>query len=590
MMFSQDKQYKLYFEFADREGNKNPLLFEEPIDIIEVFSIEEVRAGIEKIQEAVRKGYYAAGYVSYEAAPAFDKAYIVHQKSKMPLLWFGIYEKSTLNPVLNEGDMFEAGEWLPDTTIQQYHSDIAKIKNAIQNGDTYQVNYTIRLRTQFEGDDFSYYRQISKAQESNYSAYLNMGKYRILSASPELFFHWKAGEITARPMKGTSKRGNDFDEDVKRANWLYHSEKNRAENIMIVDLLRNDLGGIAITGTVEAANLFEIEKYPTVLQMTSTVTGKTYEETTLLDVFSALFPCGSITGAPKISTMKIISDLENSPREVYCGAIGYITPESEAIFNVPIRTVIIDSDSGEAEYGAGGGITWDSETSDEYQEVLAKAMLLTTSFPNFDLLESLRLENGQYDLLERHLRRMQNSADYFGFPISEQDIRDRLAGYAKEHPSSLEKVRLTVNKEGAVSIGGIIMAPMENSMPVCLAKEPICKQERFLYHKTTNRAVYDQHHSNEPDVFDVLLWNEDGELTEFTIGNLVLELAGRLYTPPIECGLLPGTMREELLTNGKLAERKLWKKDLEQASQIWLINSVRGWVPVYFDFLNQSFD
>jgi para-aminobenzoate synthetase / 4-amino-4-deoxychorismate lyase len=571
-MFNQ----KLFFEFEDQ-----PLLFENPIEIIEAYTLKDVKAGLEKVQRAARSGYYAAGYVSYEAAPAFDSAFIVHGDSKMPLLWFGIFKNPSSSPELSEGQTFKVGEWLPDTTVQQYHSAITDIKSAIEDGDTYQVNYTIRLRSDFEGDDFAFYRQLSKAQSSNYSAFLNTGKYRILSASPELFFHWKDGEITTRPMKGTCKRGRWYEEDEVNAQWLYHSEKNRAENVMIVDLLRNDLGATAVPGSVKVPKLFEIEKYPTVLQMTSTVTAKTNPETTLVDVFSALFPCGSITGAPKISTMKIISSLEDSPREVYCGAIGYITPDQEAIFNVPIRTTIIDAETGKMEYGVGGGITWDSEIEDEYQEALTKAMLLTATVPEFDLLESLRLEKGEYGLLDRHLQRLQKSADYFGFDFSEMEIRAKLAQYAENCVDGVEKVRLVVRKDGVISIEGSQLATFHDSLPICLADKPISNQNRFLYHKTTYRKMYEEQRAGHPDEFDVLLWNEAGELTEFTIGNLVMEIGSQLYTPQVECGLLPGTMREELLAEGKIKERILTKKDLAKATQIWLINSVRGWVPVY---------
>lgn len=580
-MHNHAKQYQLLFEFADRQGRKSPLLFEDPVEIIEAYSIEEVKPGLEKIQASVQSGYYAAGYISYEAAPAFDQAYAVHSGTKMPLLWFGLFKEPLRVQETKEEKRFTVGEWLPDTTFKQYRSDILSIKDAIERGDTYQVNYTIRLHSRFTGDDLGFFRQLAKAQAANYSAYLNIGKYRILSASPELFFHWKDEEITTRPMKGTCKRGKFLDEDDQRADWLFHSEKNRAENVMIVDLLRNDLGSLAVTGTVKVDSLYEIEKYPTVLQMTSTVTAKTNPGTTLLDVFTALFPCGSITGAPKISTMKIIHSLEASPREVYCGAIGYITPENEAMFNVPIRTVVIDSENGEAEYGVGGGITWDSEIGDEYEEAQTKAMLLTSSFPYFELLESLRLENGGYDLLDRHLQRLQKSAAYFGIPISEPDIRKKLTRYAQNHPNRLEKVRLVVNKEGQVLIEGGPVTPVKDAQPICLAKTPISKENRFLYHKTTYREVYEQHRPQDCDFFDVLLWNEAGELTEFTIGNLVVEIGGKLFTPPIACGLLAGTMREELLAKGKISERILRKEDLHQASGCWLINSVRGWVSVY---------
>ncbi len=571
----------LLFEFADRQGNRIPLFFEDPIEIIQADSLNEVKAGIERIQELTRSGYYAAGYISYEAAPAFEPAFSVHTESKMPLLWFGIFQKPVKVQRRTESKEYQVGDWHPDTTIQKYQSDILSIKKAIENGDTYQVNYTIRLHSDFKGADFAFYRQLASAQDSNYCAYLNTGKYRILSASPELFFHWKDDEITTRPMKGTCKRGTTLENDQRNAQWLYHSEKNRAENVMIVDLLRNDLGSIAVQGSVQAEKLYEIEQYPTVWQMTSTVTAKTQPETTLLDVFTALFPCGSVTGAPKISTMKIITSLEDSPREVYCGAIGYITPENEAVFNVPIRTVVIDPESGQAEYGVGGGITWDSEMGDEYQEALAKAKLLTSEIPEFCLLESLRLEKGAYDLLERHLHRLKRSAVYFGFTLSEKKLRETLNDYAQNHPNCTEKVRVTVSKQGEALIEGSPLLPFTEALPVSLAKTPVSRQNPFLYHKTTNRKVYEEPFSKAEEIFDVLLWNEDGELTEFTIGNLVIEIDSCMYTPPVECGLLAGTLREELMETGKITERILRKKDLEQSSKIWLINSVRGWTEVY---------
>lgn len=577
-MTNPNQNGQLFFEFADQTGRKQPLFFENPIEIIKIMKLEEVKTAFEKIQAAIEEGYFAAGYLSYEAAPAFDQAFSVQSNHKLPLLWFGIFK----NPVKKnpEFQTFKVGEWEPDTSKEEYHTSIKNIKEAIKNGNTYQVNYTIRLRSFFEGDEFAFYHQLSKAQSSNYSAYINTGQFKILSASPELFFHWKDGEITTRPMKGTCKRGLTFKEDEKNARWLHLSEKNRAENVMIVDLLRNDLGKIAIPGSVKVPKLFEIEKYPTVLQMTSTITAKTKSEIKLFDIFSALFPCGSITGAPKISTMKMISSLERSPREVYCGTIGYITPMKEAIFNVPIRTVVIDSDNKKMEYGVGGGITWDSEIEDEYQEALTKAALLKEAMPKFDLLESLLLENGCYVLFERHMKRLKQSASYFGFTLLEQEIREKLLTYAGGCLNSKEKVRLMVEKSGEFFISGEKLTPLNGDLLVQLAQTPISKTNRFLYHKTTFREVYESKRPMDSKPFDILLWNEEGELTEFTIGNLVVELGGNLYTPPVHCGLLGGTLREKLIENGEIIERVLVVEDLARASKIWLINSVRGWITV----------
>ncbi|MFC7392926.1 aminodeoxychorismate synthase component I [Scopulibacillus cellulosilyticus] len=570
----------LFFEFTGQDGKKNPMCFQNPKEIIVVDSIDEIVPALIKVQNAVNSGYYAAGYLSYEAAPAFDQAYSVKSGNKMPLLWFGVFQEPEMIDNIPSDGGYSVSNWESATTFDHYQSEISKIKEKIGEGATYQVNYTMRLHSQFEGDDLSFYKQLSRAQSSNYSAYLNIGTYRILSASPELFFCWDGKEIVTRPMKGTTKRGLLWEEDEQNAKWLFESEKNRAENVMIVDLLRNDLGNIAETGSVEVSQLFEIEKYPTVLQMTSTIKALTRPEIQLKDIFSALFPCGSITGAPKVSTMQIISDIEDSPREVYCGAIGFMSPKGEAVFNVPIRTVVINMNTNEAEYGVGGGITWDSTTKSEYNEMVTKAELLTNQLPEFDLIESLKLENGHYYLFDRHINRLQKSAVYFCFPLSVEDINNALNEFAESHNKGIYKVRLLVSQNGKVSVEGQMITSLTEPKHVALADAPISKDNPFLYHKTTHRRVYDQCRLNYSNVFDVLLWNKEGELTEFTIGNVVLELDGELWTPPCKSGLLAGTFRDELLSSGKIRERVLKIDDLKACSSIWLINSVRGWVQV----------
>lgn len=569
----------LLFEFANEQGIKQPVFFSEPIQIIVAYNQDEVLMKLSEVQNAVDSGYYAAGYVSYEAAPAFDEAYKVKSQTKMPLLWFGIFEKPMPFEKQRIGT-FHLTDWKRQTSEEQYEEGFKRIKTEIKQGNTYQVNYTLRLQSQFSGDDFAFYQQLAKAQNSNYSAYLNTGRFHILSASPELFFHWEDNMITTKPMKGTVKRGLDLVQDVDQANWLANSAKNQAENVMIVDLLRNDVSVIAEQGAVHVPSLFQIEKYPTVWQMTSTVKAKTKQETTVTDIFKALFPCGSITGAPKIKTMDIITNVENSPREVYCGAIGYITPNREAIFNVPIRTVWIDSETGQAEYGAGGGITWESQLTEEYAEAFLKAKLLTVVRPEFHLLESLRLENGDYYLLNLHLERLRKAAEYFDFPISEQEVVHKLEEFAEQHPIGIYKVRLLVTKLEKIEISGQILTEMNLPVSVKLANSPIASNHPFIYFKTTNRTMYETFQKQYKDFFDVLLWNEQGEITEFTNGNIVIKMNGKFYTPPIACGLLAGTFREELLMNKKIEEKIITKDQLINAEEIWFINSVRKWIKV----------
>lgn len=574
----------LIFHFTDKQGDSRPLYFANPKKVITAHSIEDVLPQFQKVQEAIEQGNYAAGYVSYEAAPAFEQSFKVKDGAKMPLLWFGIFDKPEEEIPEKMTGAFNLAEWQSETDSNAYRSGFQKIKSEIKKGNTYQVNYTMRLQSQFEGDDFAFFERLKRAQRSNYSAYLNVGSHRILSASPELFFRWEDGQLITRPMKGTVKRGTTLKGDQLNAEWLAASEKNQAENYMIVDLLRNDLGMIAKPGSVEVPQLKAIEKYPTVWQMTSTITADTNPGTTIIDIFKALFPCGSITGAPKIKTMEIIADIENSPREVYCGAIGFITPESEAVFNVPIRTVVIDKETGKAEYGVGGGITWDSELSEEYDEAFLKAKLLTVERPAYKLLESIKLSDGEYYLLNDHIDRMKQSAEYFDYRFSELYLRDRLQKYAEINHGTLQKVRVLLHENGEIEVSGQAIKLLDPEFKAILAEAPISSANPFLFHKTTNRDVYEGFQMNNPDFQDVLLWNEEGFITEFTNGNVVVKINGDLYTPPVESGLLAGTFRQELIRKKEIKVKNISKADLNNAEEIWFINSVRGKLKVNLTF------
>ncbi|MCD1161800.1 aminodeoxychorismate synthase component I [Peribacillus frigoritolerans] len=574
----------LIFHFTDKQGDSRPLYFANPKKVITAHSIEDVLPQFQKVQEAIEQGNYAAGYVSYEAAPAFEQSFKVKDGAKMPLLWFGIFDKPEEEIPEKMTGAFNLAEWQSETDSNAYRSGFQRIKSEIKKGNTYQVNYTMRLQSQFEGDDFAFFERLKRAQRSNYSAYLNVGSHRILSASPELFFRWEDGQLITRPMKGTVKRGTTLKGDQLNADWLAASEKNQAENYMIVDLLRNDLGMIAEPGSVKVPQLKAIEKYPTVWQMTSTITADTNPGTTIIDIFKALFPCGSITGAPKIKTMEIIADIENSPREVYCGAIGFITPQTEAVFNVPIRTVVIEKETGKAEYGVGGGITWDSELSEEYDEAFLKAKLLTVERPAYKLLESIKLSDGEYYLLNDHIDRMKQSAEYFDYRFSELYLRDQLQKYAEINHGTLQKVRVLLHENGEIEVLGQAIKPLGPEFTAILAEAPISSANPFLFHKTTNRDVYEGFQMNNPDFQDVLLWNEEGFITEFTNGNVVVKINGDLYTPPVEAGLLAGTFRQELIRKKEIKVKNISKADLNNAEEIWFINSVRGKLKVNLTF------
>ncbi|KZE39902.1 aminobenzoate synthetase [Bhargavaea cecembensis] len=567
----------LSFEYASAKGHIIPRTFRNPEKVIRAEQIDEVIPALREVQEAVDAGWYAAGFLSYEASPAFDPAYRVREGQTMPLLWFGIFREPEYRALRPSGP-FNVSDWKPDTGEQEYREAIRTIKQAIEHGETYQTNYTIRLHSHFRGNDVALFERMKRAQSCNYSAYINTGEHSVLSASPELFFRVEGSRITTRPMKGTVKRGKTTEEDQALSEWLAGSEKNRAENVMIVDLLRNDLGRIARTGSVEVSKLFEIERYPTVHQMTSTVEADLEEGTGLTDIFGALFPCGSITGAPKVSTMDLISKLEDSPREVYCGAIGFITPEREAVFNVPIRTVMIDQTNGNATCGVGGGITWDSTSEEEYGEVLAKSSFLELDRPEFSLLESLLLEEGCYFLKDAHLDRMSRSARYFGFPFDRELVSDHLDELAESLTEDDYKIRCLLNRNGKPFAESQQIGEAPCLPEVVLADGPVDRENPFLYHKTTHRAIYDER--AVPGCYDVLLWNQAGQLTEFINGNLVVEIGGRRWTPPVSSGLLAGTYRDVLLKEGVIAERELSVSDLESCTKIWLVNSVRKWVEV----------
>jgi len=556
------------------------LRFANPRKVICVERLDEARGALEEVERLVEeRGWSAAGFVSYEAAPAFDSALRVLSDGNFPLLWFGLYPAPQVlqtSEVLSGFGNLMALDWRPSVERERYNAAIEKIKDYIARGRTYQVNYTMRLNAEFGGGfgAWDFFQHLAQSQ-NKYAAYVDAGRFAICSASPELFFKLDGDKIYSRPMKGTVKRGRTTAEDREQAEWLKASVKNRAENVMIVDMLRNDLGRIAKTGSVHVPDLFAVEKYPTLFQMTSTVQAKT--DVSLTEIFAALFPCASITGAPKVSAMNIIAELESTPRKLYTGSVGCILPNRKAQFNVAIRTAIIDKETQSAEYGVGGGVVWDSTSADEYSEALLKARVLTESPRPFDLLETLLWTPGEgFFLREKHRARMADSADYFGFPFSGEKFDECLnqleAGFA-----SPRRVRILLDTSGRFQCEAEDFQPRKNIFKVRLAEKPINAQDVFLFHKTTRREMYPPAPAG---CDDLLLWNENEELTEFIVGNLVVELDGSLFTPPVSCGLLAGTFRAYLLETGQVRERAIRKDELAQCEKVFLVNSVRKWVTI----------
>jgi para-aminobenzoate synthetase/4-amino-4-deoxychorismate lyase len=564
------------------KGKNEWLFFSDPQQIIIATKLEDVLPALKEIERLIEsKSWHAAGFLSYESAPAFDAALPLRSQptNGFPYLWFGLYCQPRSVSLPKPQHPKATLDWQPTVDRKSYNSAIEQIKDYIATGRTYQVNYTMRLQADFHANPWEFFLHLAQSQ-NNHAAYVHTGRYVICSMSPELFYQLDGDIITCRPMKGTIKRGRTTHEDNAQAQWLRNSEKNRAENVMIVDMVRNDLGRIAKIGSVRVPELFNTERYPTLWQMTSTVTAQT--SASLTEILSALFPSASITGAPKVSTMKIINELEKTPRRIYTGSIGYISPQRKAEFNVAIRTALIDSEMQRVEYGVGGGIVWDSTSSDEYAEALLKARVLTESEPEYSLLETMLWTPAQgFFLRQRHIARLLDSANYFDFSLSRKTIEETLDQIVSGW-SAPQRVRLLAEHDGSINTESILYQPAEKIIQVRLAEKPINSGDVFLFHKTTKRDMYDNALAGFSNCDDVLLHNERGELTEFTIGNLVVELDGELITPPVECGLLPGTFRAHLVETGQVVERSVLVQQLRDCTRIFRVNSIRKWERLQF--------
>ena len=567
--------------FDDMRDDPVPLELQDPYRVMLASKAEEVRNVIDQAEWEARSGGWVAGFVTYEAAPGFDDALKVSKsRPGLPLVWFAAFRRAVPKPLgQRHGDCLVSLR--PEVSEPEYGCQVAKIHQLITAGETYQTNYTLRLRGRVEGDPGSLYADLSNAQRGGYHALLSTGDHTVVSASPELFFRWDGHRIETRPMKGTIARGRWEREDRRRRERLASSTKDQAENVMIVDLVRNDLGRLARFGTVEVERLFDIERFETVWQMTSTVLAETRTDVRLVDVFAAMFPCGSVTGAPKARTMEIIASLETSPRGVYCGAIGLLAPPGSgrprAEFSVAIRTLVIDEGDRSAEYGVGGGVVHESSAADEYREAMVKARVLDTRREPVTLLETMRWEPGSgVWLLERHLDRLRSSARYFGVPVPEEEIERLLEGVGGGRPL---RVRLLVPQTGHPAVE---LFPLPVGSPVvglAVDTQPVDRMDVLRYHKTTRRRAYQEAAARHPAADDVVLVNDLGEVVETTTANLAVRIADEWLTPPVEAGCLPGTYRAELIDLGVLRERRVAVADLIETEEIAVINSVRGWRP-----------
>jgi len=557
---------------------------EPPARWLRAHRLDEVSALIEAAHAAARAGAWVLGGLRYEAAAAFDRALDV-KPSGPPLAEFAVYEVAPQD--WPAGDAADAavqltGDWSDQQAEATEHAQIERIREYIRAGDCYQVNLTTRLNAVLQAEDpATLFLALHRSQPGGFSIFLRDAG--AASVSPELFFDWRplpegphTWLLAAQPMKGTAPRGDDRVADEAAQAHLRTSEKERAENLMIVDLLRNDMSRVAEIGSVRVPRLFELHALPTVWQMTSTVTAVGRRGLGLSEVFGALFPCGSVTGAPKVRAMQIIRELEPEGRGWYCGALGLIQPGGVATFNVPIRTVEFEGCA--LRCGIGSAITLDSSAEGEVAEWRAKQRFLLRAQAPIAALETMRLHRGSFERMEGHLARLARTARHFGIRVSMTAVREALKTSVVEGDW---RVRLTVG-EGGVNVERFSLPATPSKVLLALATQPIAThgpQAEFLHHKTTRREVYAPFVAAKPaEAFDVILWNETGEVTECSFGNLAVKLGGEWLTPRREAGLLPGVMREELLRTGRIKEARLAVEDLAQARGLAFFNSLRGWV------------
>ncbi|MCF7917340.1 MAG: aminodeoxychorismate synthase component I, partial [Candidatus Omnitrophica bacterium] len=562
------------------QENKESLLFSKPVDILKFNYHDSPDLFFKKIESYLKKGFWLAGYFCYEFGYCLEESLKnLQEKNNLPLAWMIVTKAPKKIRLRNSNYSTKKSPFIRNLKIniskKEYKKKVEKIKYFLKEGFSYQVNFTFKMDFDFKGDPVEFYSYLRNSQPTPYAALLRPDqKNFFLSFSPELFIRSDGKKIITRPMKGTISRGATSSKDKDKKKQLARSKKIKAENVMITDLLRNDLGRISTKITVP--KLFSVEKYRTLYQMTSTIEARLGKNKKLKDIFSALFPCGSVTGAPKIKTMKIIKELEKEPRGIYTGAIGYINPKKQFCFNVAIRTVHIKESKGQL--GIGGGILYDSQKESEYKEALLKANFFTKTnlFPK--LIETILWSKDKgFWLLDLHLMRLKNSSAYFSFPFYQDKIKKELEKKVKGKKKDI-KIRLSVNSKGKIDSSATRLEKMRQPIKIKINSQKINPDDIFLYHKTTNRNFYERERkkAEKEGFFETIFLNKFKEVTEGTITNIFLEKKKKLFTPPISCGLLGGVLRKHLIKEKKAFEKKLYLKDLKEADKIYIGNSVRG--------------
>lgn len=548
-------------------------IFTDTIKELKTKDIKEVKHLLAEVEAYQNQGYYAVGYVSYEAAPAFETKFEVIDGPLMSeyLLYFTIHETVQTEPIpLAYEPITLPKSWQELTSAEEYKAAIEQIHHHIRQGDTYQVNYTVQLQQNLTADPFAIYNRLVVEQNAHYNAFIQHDDVTIISISPELFFKKDGNRLTTRPMKGTTNRGLTTETDLKQAQWLAQDQKNRSENMMIVDLLRNDMNRISKIGSENVKSLCLVEQYSTIWQMTSTIETQLLPNSSLGDIFQALFPCGSITGAPKIATMAIIKDVEKQARGVYCGAIGILLPNGPTIFNVAIRTLQMQGNK--AIYGVGGGITWDSKWEAEYEETKQKSAVLYRQNPKFDLISTGRIHRGKLLFLKEHLNRLQESSRYFSYPFNKEEVQNQVEDLCQSLDFDTDyRLKMSLAKDGELTFEHNQLTGLADDFcQARLVEQTYPLDSPYTYFKTSYRP----HISLGPH--EQIYYNQKKELLETSIGNLVLKIEDQLYTPPVHLGLLNGIYRQNLIANNQVTERVLTLDNLKQAQAIYGCNAVRG--------------
>ena len=583
----EEKSSAFLYTSSYNKSDAISYLFNNPEEIISITSLNELELGLNRIDELADQDKFILSLLDYEAGYLFEEKLQNFITDNKTLMRFLVFDSSEVDKIASNEisfDPFEQDYKINDfqlnETERNYLNKIYKIKEYIKQGDTYQVNYTLKGKFNFRGEILDFVQNLIFNQSTQYSAFINYGNEFVISISPELFFSTNGYKINTRPMKGTIKRGINLEDDSFRAEELRNSKKDKAENIMIVDLLRNDIGKISKTNSVNVDSIYDIEKYETIFQLTSKVHG-ILESKKYSKIISNLFPCGSITGAPKIRTMKIINELENEKRGLYTGAIGFIHKDN-SVFNVAIRTISIDKKTSNGEIGLGSGIVWDSNAEDEFNEVSLKSNFLVNPDKYFEIFETMLLEDGKIFLLDNHINRIEKAADYFLFKFNKNLVLEKLNSSINNLDSNHKfKIKLVLTKSGEIRLD---INKIETSIlkRAVISSNKINKKNRFQYFKTTNRELYDSEFTfyRMKNYFDVIYFNEFNELAEGSISNIFIRSKDIWKTPSIDSGILNGTYRNKFISENNVIETCITKEELLNSDEILLTNSLRKEVDI----------